>query len=126
MQIEENKPLALLTTFGIGGPARWFVEARSEDDIVEASGWVGKQGLPLLVLGGGSNLLVADAGFNGLVMQIGLKGIRVWKNYHPKSEPSDPWGYEVAAGEDWDQCVQRAVDDGCAGIECLAGIPGTV
>lgn len=126
MQIEENKPLAPLTTFGIGGSARWFCEAQSEDDIVEATGWARVRGLPLFVLGGGSNLLVADAGFDGLVMRIALKGIRVFKNDHPKSEPGDPWTYDVAAGEDWDPFVQRAVDDGCEGIECLAGIPGTV
>lgn len=126
MQIEENKPLAPFTTFGIGGPARWFCEAASEDDIIEATAWANKRGLPLLVLGGGSNLLVSDAGFDGLAMRIALKGIRVFKNDHPKSEPGDPWIYDVAAGEDWDQFVQRAVDDCCEGVECLAGIPGTV
>jgi UDP-N-acetylmuramate dehydrogenase len=126
MVIEENKPLAPLTTFGIGGPARWFVEAVSEDEVIEATGWTRERGLPLFVLGGGSNLLVADRGFEGLVLRIGLKGIFTIRADHPKNEPGDPWIYQVAAGEDWDQFVQLTVEDGCAGIECLAGIPGTV
>ena len=125
MLMEENKPLAPFTTFGIGGPARWFVEAASEDDVVEATGWARERGLPLFVLGGGSNLLVADRGFDGLVLKIGLKGIRVYKD-DPRSQPGYPWGYDVAAGEDWCDFVERAVADGCSGIECLAGIPGTV
>ena len=75
MRIEENKPLAPLTTFGIGGPARWFVEAASEDEIVQATAWARERGLMLFVLGGGSNLLVSDAGFEGLVMRVGLLGI---------------------------------------------------
>jgi UDP-N-acetylmuramate dehydrogenase len=126
MRIEENKPLAPFTTFGIGGSARWFVEAGSEDEIVEATGWARERGLKLFVLGGGSNLLVSDAGFDGLVLRVGLKGIRAHKVTHPKNEPGDPWLYEVAAGEDWDSFVECAVRDNCAGIECLAGIPGTV
>jgi UDP-N-acetylmuramate dehydrogenase len=126
MRIEENKLLAPFTTFGIGGSARWFVEAASEDEIVEATGWARERGLKLFVLGGGSNLLVSDAGFDGLVLRVGLKGIRAHKATHPKNEPGDPWLYEVAAGEDWDSFVECAVRDNCAGIECLAGIPGTV
>ena len=66
MLLEENQPLAPFTTFGIGGPARWFVAAQSEDDIVEACAWSRDRGIPLFVLGGGSNLLVSDAGFPGL------------------------------------------------------------
>ncbi|MGO9336638.1 MAG: UDP-N-acetylmuramate dehydrogenase [Terracidiphilus sp.] len=126
MRIEENKPLAPFTTFGIGGPARWFVEAGSEDEIVEATGWARERGLAMFVLGGGSNLLVSDSGFDGLVLRVGLKGVRAHKGAHPKSEPGDPWLYGVAAGEDWDGFVECAVRDNCAGIECLAGIPGTV
>ena len=119
MQIEENKPLAPLTTFGIGGPARWYVNAASEAEILEAVAWGQRRSVPLSILGGGSNLLVSDAGFPGLVLHASLKGIQT---------ADDGWArtYEVAAGEDWDQFVQRAVDDDCAGIECLAGIPGTV
>jgi UDP-N-acetylmuramate dehydrogenase len=126
MEIEENKPLAPYTTFGIGGPARWFVEAVSEDEIVEATGWARERGLKLFVLGGGSNLLVSDAGFEGLVLRVGLKGIRAYIDDHRLSVTRGMWIYEVAAGEDWDGFVERTVQDNCAGLECLAGIPGTV
>ena len=119
MQIEENKPLAPFTTFSIGGPARWYIHAESDAEIVDSAAWARQRGVPLFVLGGGSNLLVADAGFPGLVLHLALKGIRAEDDGRNRI-------YEVATGEDWDQFVQRAVDDGCAGIECLAGIPGTV
>jgi UDP-N-acetylmuramate dehydrogenase len=122
MLIEENKPLAPFTTFAIGGPARWFAQAASEDEIVEAAAWARERALPLFVLGGGSNLLVSDAGFSGLVLRVGLRGVAV-------AEPAQHAGqtiYQAAAGEDWDGFVERAVQDNCAGIECLAGIPGTV
>ena len=122
MLLEENILLAPFTTLGIGGPARWFVRATSEEEIAEAAAWAGEHGQLLFVLGGGSNLLIADAGFDGLVVQISLRGIT-------RREAPDDSGqviYEVAAGEDWDTFVGRAVADKCAGIECLAGIPGTV
>jgi UDP-N-acetylmuramate dehydrogenase len=125
VHIEENKPLAPLTTFGIGGPARWFVEAASEDEIVEATAWSRERGLPLFVLGGGSNLLVADAGFDGLVLRVGLKGIEAQAD-GPPGDALREWVYRVAAGEDWEHCVRRTLQDNCAGLECLAGIPGTV
>jgi len=121
-KMEENKPLAPFTTFGIGGPARWFVEARSEEEVAKATGWARERGLPLFVLGGGSNLLVADRGFDGLVLKIGLLGIGA-------AHAPDGSGqviYQAGAGEDWDAFVERTVQDGCAGVECLAGIPGTV
>ena len=119
MQIEENKPLAPFTTFGVGGPARWYVRAHDETEIPEAMTWASQRGVPVFVLGGGSNLLVSDSGFPGLVLHPELKGIGVVRVGPTRL-------YRVAAGEDWDQFVQRTVDDGCAGIECLAGIPGTV
>lgn len=119
MLLEENKPLAPFTTFGIGGPARWFLTAEHEDEIAEAATWAQERGIALFVLGGGSNLLVADTGFNGLVLRVGLQGIEA----HPDQERTV---YRAAAGEDWDHFVQRTVEDNCAGLECLAGIPGTV
>ena len=122
MLLTENKPLAPFTTFGIGGPARWFVDAASEDEIVEAAAWARERGLALFVLGGGSNLLVSDAGFDGLVLRVGLRGIAVAETV----EDSGQTIYQVGAGEDWDGFVERAVRDNCAGVECLAGIPGTV
>jgi UDP-N-acetylmuramate dehydrogenase len=125
MQMEENKPLAPFTTFGIGGPARWFAEADSEDQIVVATAWARERGLALFVLGGGSNLLVSDAGFDGLVLRVGLLGIEAYAD-GPAGDAFGEWVYHVAAGEDWNRCVERTVQDNCAGIECLAGIPGTV
>ena len=115
MQMKENQLLAPFTTFGIGGPARWFVEAASEDEIAEAAAWARGRGVALFVLGGGSNLLVSDAGFDGLVLHVGLKGVEL------KDEV-----FRAAAGEDWDEFVSQVVERGFAGIECLAGIPGTV
>src|ERR1022692_554801 len=122
MLIMENTALAPFTTFGIGGPARWFVEAASEDDIAEAAGWAREHGVELFVLGGGSNLLISDAGFDGLVLRVGLRGIET----APAAEETGQTIYHAAAGEDWDGFVERVVQGGCAGIECLAGIPGTV
>ena len=115
MQLAENQSLAPLTTFGIGGPARWFAEARSEQEITEACDWARERSIPLFVLGGGSNVLISDRGFPGLVLHIALRGVE-----------QDGDLFRVAAGEDWNNFVQRAVDGGFAGVECLAGIPGTV
>jgi len=120
VRIEENKPLAPFTTFGIGGPARWFVGAQDEDDVLGAAAWAQERAVPLFVLGGGSNLLVADAGFDGMVLRVGLRGIEV------NEADADQVLLSAAAGENWECCVQRSVESDCAGIECLAGIPGTV
>ena len=115
MELREHVALAPLTTFGVGGAARWLVEARSEDDVLEAVRWAGERRVPLFVLGGGSNLLVPDAGFPGLVLRVGLLGVI-----------QEGCAFDVAAGENWDEFVQATVEAGCAGVECLAGIPGTV
>jgi len=116
----KNKLLGPLTTIGIGGRARWFVEAATEEEIIEAADWAGLRSLPLFVLGGGSNLLVADAGFDGLVLRVALHGIAV------AADEDGARIYRVAAGEDWEHFVEQALADSCAGVECLAGIPGTV
>ncbi|MFZ0663718.1 MAG: UDP-N-acetylmuramate dehydrogenase [Acidobacteriaceae bacterium] len=115
MEFLEHIPLAPHTTFQIGGPARWFAEALTESDILEAVEFARVRDLPLFPLGGGSNLLVADAGFSGVVLRIGLKGIE---------QRGDT--FHVAAGENWDGFVSHVVERDFAGIECLAGIPGTV
>jgi len=122
MILIENKPLAPFTTFGIGGPARWFCETSTEEEIVEATAWARERGLALFVLGGGSNLLVSDAGFDGLVLRVTMRGILA----APDPDKGGQAIYRAAAGEDWDHCVEQTVRDSCAGIECLAGIPGTV
>jgi UDP-N-acetylmuramate dehydrogenase len=125
MLIEENKLLAPFTTLSIGGPARWFVEVASEDEIAEATAWAKQREAQLFVLGGGSNLLVSDAGFDGLVLRMGLRGIRA-TDAPSQSGQTEQRIYQVAAGEDWNCFVERTVNDNCAGVECLAGIPGTV
>ncbi len=115
MLLKENEPLAPFTTFGIGGPARWLAEAETENDIEEIAFWTQQHELELFVLGCGSNLLVSDAGYKGLVLHVGIKGIE--------------WSGELfhcGAGEDWDAFVSMAVKERFAGVECLAGIPGTV
>ncbi|HVT98947.1 MAG TPA: UDP-N-acetylmuramate dehydrogenase [Acidobacteriaceae bacterium] len=115
MHLQEHVPLAPYTTFGIGGPARWFVEAGDEESVVEAMRFAREKNQALFVLGGGSNLLVSDQGFPGLVLHIALQGIA-----HEGSL------FRVAAGENWDSFVSHAIGAGYGGIECLAGIPGTV
>jgi UDP-N-acetylmuramate dehydrogenase len=124
MLLRENQPLAPFTTLGIGGPAHWFVEAASEDEIAEAAEWARGRSVPLFVLGGGSNLLVSDAGFDGLVVHIALRGVATVDAGVDAGFSSRI--FQAAAGEDWDGLVERAVKENCAGIECLAGIPGTV
>jgi UDP-N-acetylmuramate dehydrogenase len=115
VRIEENIALAGFTTLGIGGPARWMLTATTEADVAEAVAFAQKLALPLFVLGGGSNLLVSDAGFDGVVLHMAIHGME---------RNGDV--VRVGAGEGWDGFVQYAVDAGLAGIECLAGIPGTV
>ncbi len=119
MNLRENVSLAPLTTFQVGGPARWFVEAATEADVREAVQYAANQKLPLFVLGGGSNLVVADAGFPGLVLKIVLGGIK-------EHDSGGKRLFEAAAGEDWDAFVAHTVAKNYAGIECLSGIPGTV
>lgn len=110
----ENVPLAPHTTFRLGGRARYFVEAESEGDVREAFLWAREAGVALFVLGGGSNLLVPDEGFDGLVLRIAIAGIA-----------QQGCRFEVGAGEPWDALVTRTAEAGCAGMECLAGIPGS-
>jgi UDP-N-acetylmuramate dehydrogenase len=115
MQLLEQIPLAPFTTFGIGGPARWFTEVRDEASLVESVQLARDHGWPLFVLGGGSNLLVSDQGFPGLVVRIAMRGIQQEGNT-----------FHAAAGEDWDQFVSLVIERGYGGLECLAGIPGTI
>ena len=116
LQIRENVPLAPLTTFNIGGPARFFAEALTEADLTEALSFASTHTLPLSVLGGGSNLLVPDAGYPGLVLHLKIPGIIPLANGL----------FDVGAGVSWDAFVSHAIAANHAGIECLAGIPGSV
>jgi UDP-N-acetylmuramate dehydrogenase len=121
MLLQENVALAPLTTFRIGGPARFFVEANSISDVEKAVAFVRARNLPLFVLGGGSNLVIADAGWAGLVLKIGITGI----DRQAKTDEGKVI-FEVGAGESWDRFVSHAVAAHCAGVECLSGIPGSV
>ena len=109
-----------MTTLGVGGPARYFCEAHSERDLREALVFARERELPVFILGGGSNLVVADMGYHGLVLKIALLGIA------QRSLGAGRVRFEVAAGEDWDAFVAGTVQSRCAGLECLSGIPGTV
>lgn len=111
-------PLAPRTTLGVGGGARWFVRATTAGDVAAAHRWARDEQLPLFVLGGGSNLVVADSGFDGLVVQIAIDGIDV-------SRDGAETVFRVGAGESWDRLVASAVSRGLAGLECLSGIPGS-
>lgn len=119
MKIQENIPLAPFTTFRVGGPARYLVEACSESHINEALAFAADKHLPLFVLGGGSNLVIADEGWPGLVLKVGLKGVEFEFN-------RDSALFHARAGENWDDFVALAIEHNCAGIECLSGIPGTL
>ncbi len=119
MKIQEQVPLAPLTTLKVGGPARYFAEATTADDVRAAVDFARSRGLPPFVLGGGSNLVVADRGFAGLVLKIGLSGV-------DERRENGKAIFTAGAGEDWDAFVARTVAGGCAGLECMSGIPGTV
>ena len=148
LKISENVPLAPRTTFKIGGPARYFARAETEQQIVEAFGYAEQRGLPVFVLGGGSNILVSDAGYDGLVIHVALRGltggnasvnergprVAVKSEPHPDDHTATlPNGrvyarsdVTAAAGEDWDKFVAFCVENDLAGVECLSGIPGSV
>jgi UDP-N-acetylmuramate dehydrogenase len=117
--LRENVPLAPLTTLGIGGPARYFAEAENVDLLVEGVQWAESNQLPLFVLGGGSNIVVADNGFPGLVLRVSIRGIET------RVEGGDVI-VSAGAGEDWEPLVARCVAESWAGFECLSGIPGRV
>jgi UDP-N-acetylmuramate dehydrogenase len=119
MLIESSVPLAPLTTLKVGGMAQHFVEAKSIAEVTEAVAFASSKSLPLFVLGGGSNLVISDAGWPGLVLKIAVPGVA-------QREDSGTIHFQVGAGEEWDAFVARAVARNCAGVECLSGIPGSV
>jgi UDP-N-acetylmuramate dehydrogenase len=115
LKIKENVPLAPLTTLKIGGAARFFVRAETESHVTAAFKFAEENGFDLFILGGGSNVLISDKGFDGLVLQIALRGITVKED-----------SVTAQAGEDWDEFVAFCVGRNLAGVECLSGIPGLV
>jgi len=119
MTLEEHVPLARQTTFGLGGEARYYVAVTSVGDVHEALAFARERSLPLFVLGGGSNIVVADDGFPGLVLAMRITGV--------SATPAGEVDHVTAgAGVVWDDFVQHAIGAGYAGLECLSGVPGTV
>jgi UDP-N-acetylmuramate dehydrogenase len=115
----ENVPLSSRCTLGVGGPARFFVDASDEATVLGALAWSQRRGVPLRVLGGGSNVIVPDEGVNGLVLNMGVRGVTA-------HETTDAVDVTASAGEPWDDLVALCVARGWAGLECLSGIPGLV
>lgn len=120
LKVERNVELGPLTTLGVGGAAEYFVRAGSEADLAEAFGFARSNGLDVFVLGGGSNVVVSDSGFGGLVIQTAMKGVGFGERHY------DIVRVAAAAGEDWDAVVDACVGRDLAGMECLSGIPGFV
>lgn len=117
--LRENEQLARFTTLGLGGTARFFCEARSIECLQAGVRWAREQNLPLLILGGGSNIVISDSGFRGLALRVAVKGISI--------ETSGEWAtVKAGAGEEWDDLVALCVASQLAGFECLSGIPGSV
>lgn len=119
MNIQENFPLASLTTFKIGGAARYYAKVTTQEELVAALSLAEEKDLPVLVLGSGSNILVSDKGFDGLVIETALRGVEV-------SQTDTSAEIKAAAGEPWDEVVALASLNDFWGIENLSGIPGTM
>jgi len=119
IEIRENEPLAPLTTFEVGGPARYCVRIGCEEDAAAALSFAGEKGCETLILGGGSNVLISDEGFPGLVLLNRITGITV-------EESGGSVLVTAGGGENWQEFVDLCVARGWQGLECLAGIPGTV
>ncbi|HEY0719019.1 MAG TPA: UDP-N-acetylmuramate dehydrogenase [Streptosporangiaceae bacterium] len=116
--VRHQVPLAAYTTLGLGGPAATLSEPDSESGLIDAVRAADERGQRLLVLGGGSNVVVADQGFPGQVVRVATRGFRV------EAGPDAAVDLTVAAGENWDNLVARCVAEDLAGLECLSGIPG--
>jgi UDP-N-acetylmuramate dehydrogenase len=117
--VREHVPLDSLCTLGVGGVARWFARADRADDVRAIHQWSVEHDVPLFVLGGGSNLVIADDGIDGLVLSMAVSGVSMAK-------VSGGMLVSAGAGESWDTLVQTVVAQDLSGIECLSGIPGTV
>ena len=131
--VEHDAPLAPLTTLQVGGPARTLVRAGSTDDLVAAVRAADEAGEDLLLVSGGSNLVISDAGFAGTVVQVATRGIELLEDAVPAAGDGGEPGrsgervlVRAAAGEPWDGFVAHAVEQGWSGVEALSGIPGRV
>jgi UDP-N-acetylmuramate dehydrogenase len=122
VRLLENIPLAPLTTLKVGGPARYFVEAATPGEVQESVAFARLRALPLFVLGGGSNVVISDNGWPGLVLKVAISGI----DQQIGHDEDGKIPFSAGAGESWDKLVSYTVQAHCAGIECLSGIPGSV
>ncbi len=120
LEIQKNKSLAEFTTLKIGGKAKFFATARNAQEVAQAFRFAQENDLEVFVLGGGSNVLIADEGFDGLVLQIAVKGISVLE------EKDETVLISAGAGENWDDFVRFCIENDLQGVECLSGIPGFV
>jgi UDP-N-acetylmuramate dehydrogenase len=127
MKIQENILLAQYTTFKIGGPARFFCCVQNEDELVEAVKQSKQKGLNIFVLGGGSNILVSDAGFSGMIIKMEILGKRYFEDVSSEEGALNGQAIvSVGAGETWDDLVAETVSKEFYGLENLSAIPGTV
>lgn len=115
LNIQENIPLSKYTTFRIGGPARYFTEVDSKDELLEALKYAKENNLDFFILGGGSNLLVSDQGFDGLMIKMKLNGFKIVNT-----------DIEAESGVALARVVNSSINEGLTGMEWAAGIPGTV
>jgi UDP-N-acetylmuramate dehydrogenase len=119
LTLREFVPLAPLTTIGVGGSARYFADITDPAALEPALDWAAARGVPVRILGGGSNVVVADAGFEGLVVRLATRGLEF-------SSAGTDIELSASAGEPWDEVVAAAVARNCQGLECLSGIPGSL
>lgn len=119
IEVREYVPLAPLTTLGVGGRARFFVNASTPDEVAQGVAFAEARKLPLFVLGGGSNLVISDRGWSGLVLHVSNDNLET-------HEFEGKIRFDVGAGIPWDDFVGESVSRNCAGVECLSGIPGSV
>lgn len=119
MEIKENVDLSPKTTLKVGGKAKYLAEITTEGDLESAVKFAHSKNLPIFVLGGGSNVLISDNGFNGLVIHVNIKGIEY-------EEHGENVSARAMAGETWDSLVEKVIEKGLWGIENLSGVPGNV
>jgi UDP-N-acetylmuramate dehydrogenase len=119
LDVHHDVPLGPICTLGVGGPARHYLEAPDLQTVQAGLAWAAERNLPVLVLGGGSNVVIGDQGFAGLVLHVRLRGIEA-------TSIDGRMELRAGAGEEWDPLVRLAVEKGWAGLECLSGIPGRV
>jgi UDP-N-acetylmuramate dehydrogenase len=120
LRIEADRPLASLTSMGVGGPSQYYTTVETTGELIRALAWANSRSLPIWILSGGSNIIVADEGVVGLVIDVCLRGVRY------EAREGAAMLATAAAGEPWDPFVADTVSRGYSGLECLSGIPGRV